>query len=195
MTWPSVIGAALCTSLLWVQESVAQSWPESGSRIRISADSGQTMTGRFIGLAGNSVQLVAEDELQSRLFPLSRTRRVEVSQGRSSAAMKGMVIGGLSGVALAALVVAAHPGGAGDFTAAQGFLLAAGWLGVIGMGSGVVVGAFFTIEDWRRMPLTLEPASVAARRRGGIRVQLTRGTLREPSGHIANDSFRWATIN
>lgn len=174
MTWQGVVRAVVCISLLWVRESGAQSWPGSGSRIRISADSGGTMTGRFLGLAGNSLLLLSAGELHPRFFPLSRVRRVEVSNGRTSAAMKGMVIGGLSGVALGALVVAAHSGGAGDFTAGQGFLLAAGWFGLIGMGSGVVVGAFFTIEDWRRMPLTLQQqAGVAGRPHGGLRVQLT----------------------
>jgi hypothetical protein len=152
---------------------VAQRWAEPGGRIRASVLSGPGVVGRVIRWTGDTLEVCAESGGVVR-FPLARLQRIDVSRGRSTAAFKGLILGTATGVGAAGVIALMNPDGSGDLNQGQLFLAAAVGLGVIGLGSGFFLGAFFTVENWERAELG--PKLVVGGNpgsRGGLRLSFT----------------------
>ena len=146
-------------------EVMAQPLVKRNDRIRISLANGPTLIGSLVRRVPDTVEVFPEAAFTSRRFPVAQVRRVQISRGRSSAAAKGLILGAASGVAAGALIGILSPGGAGELTQGQVIVAAATGLGIIGMGGGLFIGAFFTVENWERAEL---PATLATRENPGV---------------------------
>jgi hypothetical protein len=135
--------------LVTVHPVTAQRWAEPGGRIRASPLSGSRVVGRVIRWAGDTLE-VAEEKGGVWRFPVSKLQRIDISNGRSTAAIKGMVLGTATGVAIGGVIALLNPHGAGDLNRGQLLVAAAAGFGVVGLGSGFFLGAFFTVENWER---------------------------------------------
>lgn len=138
--------ALTCTPSLHAQ--VAQSTLATGSRVRISADSGPMLTGSVLRADADTLTITASGD-SPRRFATSRLTSLEVSRGRNRTgwSLSGALIGGLVGG-----VLGGASGGHDDPTglgAGAGF--AAG--GILGLLSGAIVGALVAPERWRAVPL------------------------------------------
>lgn len=138
--------ALACTPSLHAQ--VAQGALTSGSRVRLSADSGRALTGSVLRVDADTLTIIASGG-SARQVPTSHLTSLEVSRGRNRTgwSLSGALIGGLVGGVLGGV-----SGGHDDPTglgAGAGF--AAG--GILGLLSGAIVGALVAPERWRAVPL------------------------------------------
>lgn len=140
----------------------AQRWIASSPRVRVTLAGAPAVIGSLSQKVADTVEFLPEAGFKPLHIPVARIRRLEISRGRSSAAAKGLILGAATGVALAATLALMSPRGSGELTQGQLFVAAATGLGILGMGTGVVVGAFYTVENWERAQLPFRPGARAA---------------------------------
>ena len=143
----ALAAALACTPRLHAQ--VAQDALAAGSRVRVAADGGRSLTGNVLRLNADTLTITSSGEAPLQIAT-SRLTSVEVSRGRNRVgwSLSGALIGGLAGG-----VLGGATGGRDDPTglgAGAGF--AAG--GIIGLLSGAVLGAVVAPERWRSVPLS-----------------------------------------
>lgn len=139
--------ALACTPRLHAQ--VARDVLAAGSRVRVAADSGRSLTGKVLRLDADTLTITAAGEAPVQIAT-SRLTSIEVSRGRNRVgwSLSGALVGGLVGG-----VLGGASGGRGDPTglgAGAGF--AAG--GILGLFAGAILGAVVAPERWRSVPLS-----------------------------------------
>lgn len=146
-----VRGLALAAALAYappLHAQVAQGALAAGSRVRVAADSGRTLTGSVLRLNADTLTISASGDTPLPI-PTSRITALAVSRGRNRVgwSLGGAVIGGLVGGVLGGASGARDdPTGLG---AGAGF--AAG--GILGLLSGAILGAVVAPERWRSVLL------------------------------------------
>ena len=140
----ALAAALACTPRLHAQDALA-----AGSRVRVAADSGRSLTGNVLRLNADTLTITSSGEAPLQIAT-SRLTSIEVSRGRNRVgwSLSGSLIGGLVGG-----VLGGASGGRDDPTglgAGAGF--AAG--GILGLLSGAILGAVVAPERWRSVPLS-----------------------------------------
>lgn len=163
--WILVVGASVMP-----RPVVAQRWIASSPRVRVTVAGAPSVIGSLSQKVADTVEFLPEAGFKPLHIPVALIRRLEISRGRSSAAAKGLILGAATGAALGITLALMSTRGAGELTQGQLLVAAATGFGVLGMGTGVVVGAFFTVENWERAEL---PSRLKARAAYEVRPGLT----------------------
>ena len=132
-----------------------------GSRLRVTAPgvSPQPIVGTLVEMSEREV-VISLSSSDRKAIPRSAMTLVERSEGRKGHAVKGLLIGGATGLGWVAIAVAAGPGGDGDgtsFAVVVGSIIT-GAAALIGAG----IGASIRTERWTPVAssdlrLTLRP--------------------------------------
>ena len=119
-----------------------------GTRVRVGGDGIQPFTGSVLRLTPDTLSVAAGSGRALVMLPTTRLTSIEVSEGRDRLgwAVKGAGIGVLAG----GVIGSATLGRDDQLARLAGFFAG----GVLGAGTGVLVGAVAAPERWRRLSLS-----------------------------------------
>ncbi len=171
----TVLSLAVVPLLIPLAALSAQEPPpiEAGSRIRVTAPTvgADKLVGMCVEVDATRLRIQAGERVPPRAISLTDVTRLEVSQGRKSNALKGLLIGGLVGTPIGAAVggvVGSIAHGLDEAHASMAAYVATGAL-VFGAAGGLVglgIGALSSSERWKEVPLDRLRVSFVARRDG-----------------------------
>ena len=148
---------------------------ESGKRIRVAAPlvGSERMVGVYLSHDDTTMQLQTEAQVAPLTIPLVYVTRLELSQGRKSNALKGLVIDSASGVVLgivAGLVVGQENGDnpCGGGRPAECAAIGAVAVGATGALVGLGIGALSKSERWNEVSLDRLRVSIVPQRDGRL---------------------------
>ena len=131
---------------------------ESGKRVRVTAPlvGPERMVGIYLSNDDSTMQVQTEAQVTPLTIPLVHVIRLEMSQGRKSNSLKGLVIGSVSGAvlgAVAGLVVGQENGDnpCGGGRPAECAAIGALAVGATGALVGLGIGALIKTERWERV--------------------------------------------
>lgn len=156
---------AMCAVLLAVLLSVFPAeaataqivLPPPGTRVRATTDSGK-IVGHLSGARRDTILVRPEHAAEDREISLQDIRRLEMSRGIQPRTGRGALIGLVSGAvagAVSGMIVCAGDNcvnSGEDLTNLVPVALGIGG-GVVGAGTGALIGAQFHGEQWRTIPL------------------------------------------
>jgi hypothetical protein len=121
-----------------------------GARLQVTPVQGHIVTGEFVGVVNDSLQLlIGRKPIRRETIPVTQIRDARISAGRSRGrgaaigALIGAVIGAGSGVALG---IAVHDDA---YTKGQNAAMAGTVLGAGGAIIGAIAGAIHGTENWK----------------------------------------------
>jgi hypothetical protein len=147
---------------------------EAGSRIRVTApDVGaDKLVGMCVEVDATRLRVQAEEQASPLTISLTDVTRLEVSQGRKSHALKGLLIGSIVGVStgvVVGLVVAESCWDHEMECAAAG----AAVVSVTGALVGLGIGALSKSDRWEEIPLDRLQMSIVPQRDGRLGIGLS----------------------
>ena len=152
---------------------------EAGSRIRVTAPTvgADKLAGECVEVDATRLRVQAEEQASPMTISLTDVTRLEVSQGRKSNALKGLLIGSIVGVPAGAVLVLlwttrGSDNPCSDYPAA----CAAGGAAVVGVTGALVglgIGALSKSERWEEVPLDRLRVSIVPLRDGGFALGLS----------------------
>ena len=151
--WRAAFLAALTCTLVLAPDLRAQSDPFSiptGTRVRIVVGSSESFTGNLLRLTSDTLAVATGSGGALVQLPTSRLSSIELSEGRDrlGGSVKGAGIGVLAGGLIGGIALRRSEG---PGIAALAGLFAGG---ILGGGTGAIVGAIVAPERWRRLSLS-----------------------------------------
>lgn len=121
----------------------------TGTRVRIVVGASESFTGSVLRLTSDTLAVATGSGGALIQLPTSRLSSIEVSEGRDrlGGSVKGAGIGVLAGAAIGSIALRRSEG---PGVAALAGLFAGG---ILGGGTGAIVGAIVAPERWRRLSL------------------------------------------
>jgi hypothetical protein len=141
----------------------------AGARLRVTTATSPAVVGTLAGRDATTLTLATDDSDAPRRLDLSAITRLEVSRGRKSHWLAGLLVGGAAGAALGAYYCSGMNCNDGETAPAIAFF------GAIGAASGALVGALIRTTRWETAsPERLVVGVVPVRGRGlGLSVRLS----------------------
>ncbi len=153
----SILSLAVLPLLVPLQNITAQQAPpiETGSRIRVTAPAlgFDKLVGTSVEADATRIRVQVDDQAAPMTISLTDVTRLEVSQGRKSNAVKGLLIGSIVGVPIGGLVAMQFDEEGGDPGPGEYFLFGAVVGGAAFGAIGAGIGALVKTERWDDVPL------------------------------------------
>ena len=158
----TVLSLAALPLLIPLQSITAQQAPpiETGSRIRVTAPTvgADKLAGVCVEADATRIRVQVDDQAAPMTISLTDVTRLEVSQGRKSNALKGLLIGSIVGVSTGAILGLAASLTESSENPCEGNAPAcaaggAAAFGVTGALVGLGIGALTKSERWEDVPL------------------------------------------
>ncbi len=155
-------------SLLAQEEAVV----EPGAKVRVMAPSfsSQWLVGTLVEMRADSWVLEVEGRDSLLALPLSSVSSLEVSRGQKTRALKGAVIGLVSGAGGGVLIGLLSDDGPGTYPAKDRALIAGVVFSVVGGLTGLGIGYGIKVDRWETVPLDRLRVSIVPQRDGRFAV-------------------------
>ncbi len=178
----TVLSLAVLPLLIPLQSITAQQAPpiETGGRIRVTAPTlgVDKLVGTSVEADATRIRVQADDQASPMTISLADMTRLEVSQGRKSNALKGLLIGSIVGVSTGAILgLAASLAESYDNPCADNEVecvaVGAAAFGVTGALVGLGIGALLKSERWEEVPLDRLRVNIVPHRDGRFALGLS----------------------
>ena len=144
-----------------------------GDRVRVGTISGQVRIGLLNAVTSDALELDDDRDGQRVSIPLPSVSRFEVSRGEGSKAVTGLLVGGLGGLAVGALLCSTTDTCSivSDNDARGGVI---GISGAVGVLLGALAGSTIRTDRWEEVPVGPRVMGVAPRRLFALRLSVGR---------------------